>query len=142
MPSFTATLHLVRNAHAGQVDKAGLPYWHHPLRVATRLGPDSTLEERLIALLHDVVEDTTMTLVKLRELDYGAGIIDAVSLLTREEGTPYLDYVRRIAASGNRTAIRVKLADLEDNLSRTASLPSSLAERYQKARAILRGEAQ
>jgi hypothetical protein len=58
MPTVDETIAFIKRAHAGQVDKAGNPYWQHPVSVMGRLGPDATESEKLAALLHDVIEDT------------------------------------------------------------------------------------
>jgi len=97
-------------AHAGQKTKDGSPYILHPLRLMTRMGTD---EERMAAVLHDVVEDTAVTPEDLREAGIPEEVLAAVKLLTHEEGVSYEDYVRRLKP--NPVARRVKLADLEDN---------------------------
>jgi (p)ppGpp synthase/HD superfamily hydrolase len=130
----------VRNAHGNQKDKAGAPYWLHPVRVMLRLGHGAPLEEKYIALLHDVLEDTDVTVEDLRTAAIPAEVIDAVVLLTRDDDAgSYADYISRLVASGNRMAIRVKLADLGDNLDpkRSASLLPTLAIRYLRAKARL-----
>ena len=128
-------------AHAGQVDKAGEEYILHALRVMLRVDGG---EARMVAVLHDVIEDTPWTLEGLRAEGFSEAVVAAVDGLTRREGEVYLDFCRRAAA--NTIARTVKLADLEDNLdpSRVAALPEenrSLAARYRKAQAILRKEA-
>jgi len=97
-------------AHAGQKGKDGTPYILHPLRLMTRMGTD---EERIAAVLHDVVEDTEVTLEDLREAGFPEDMLAVVKLLTHEEGVPYEDYVQRLKP--NPVARRIKLADLEDN---------------------------
>lgn len=144
---FQETLEFAKTLHHGQVDKAGVPYWMHLERVAHRLVerfPDATKAQIQAALLHDAIEDAGMTADDLR----GAGIeeeaIAAIQLVSRNldpDGT-YLDWIGRIAASGNVTAIRVKLADNLDNSdpARVAALsagPRMVAEKYAPARAIL-----
>lgn len=144
---FRDTLAFAKTLHHGQVDKAGAPYWMHLERVAHRLMerfPDATKAQIQAALLHDAIEDAGVTADDLR----GAGIeeeaIAAIQLVSRNlnpDGT-YLDWIGRIAASGNVTAIRVKLADNLDNSdpARVAALaagPRMVAEKYAPARAIL-----
>ena len=104
-------------AHEGQVDKAGAPYVLHPLRMMLSL---DTPDERMAAVLHDVVEDTSVTLEQLRAEGFPVSVIDAVEALTKRDGEAYEEFVRRVAP--NRLARRVKLADLRDNcdLSRIA----------------------
>lgn len=129
-------------AHAGQVDKAGLPYILHPLQVAERMTDELGT---CVALLHEVVEDTAVTPEDLR-MDFPPEVVEAVRLLTHNQDVPYADYVRALA--GNPLARAVKIADLAHNSdeSRFAGLPvdaEALARRRAKyflARSILGGE--
>lgn len=144
---FREALEFAKILHHGQVDKAGAPYWMHLERVARRLVerfPDATKAQLQAALLHDAIEDAGVTPDDLR----GAGIeeeaIAAIQLVSRnlDPDGPYLDWIRRIVATGNVTAIRVKLADNLDNSdpARVAALaagPRMVAEKYAPARAIL-----
>lgn len=98
-------------AHQGQVDRAGQPYILHPLRVMARC---QTTPERIVAILHDVVEDTPWTFEDLQKEGFSEETIQALECVTKREGESYEDFVRRSA--GNRIATRVKLADLEDNM--------------------------
>jgi (p)ppGpp synthase/HD superfamily hydrolase len=102
---------IAAEAHAGQRDKAGEPYILHPLRVMLAV---KTPEEQMAAALHDVVEDTPLTVEQLRDFGFPDAVVDAVDALTRREGEDYFDFVRRAAA--NPVARPVKLADLRDNL--------------------------
>jgi (p)ppGpp synthase/HD superfamily hydrolase len=126
-PDLGDSIELSRKAHDGQMDKCGRPYYLHPLRVAMRLSHCSA-EERHAALLHDVVEDTAVTLENLRDMGYSDEVLALVDLLTRRKpaGESHNQYLERIVASGNVKALRVKLADVYDNMSpaRTRSLPS------------------
>jgi (p)ppGpp synthase/HD superfamily hydrolase len=120
MSTLETAIAIAAKAHEGQVDKAGAPYILHPLRVMLRLG---TNEERIVAVLHDVVEDCEgWSFERLAAEGFSAEVIVALKSLTkRSEGEPDYDaFVQRAAA--NPIAIRVKLADLEDNcdLSRIA----------------------
>ena len=125
-PDLGHTIELMRKAHEGQIDKSGRPYYLHPLRVAMRL-TQCTAAERHAALLHDVVEDTAVTLENLREMGYSEEILELVDLLTRRkpEGETHKQYIERLVQSRNVKALRVKLADVYDNMSaaRTRSLP-------------------
>ena len=104
---------LARRAHAGQTRKNGEPYFNHTERVALTLG-DSTA--RAAAYLHDVIEDCKDTGL-LEELHrFPEPIVAAVKLLTRAPGETYFEFIHRVLASGNPTAITVKIADLKDNL--------------------------
>lgn len=125
-PDLGQSIELSIRAHEGQIDKSGRPYFLHPLRVAMRLA-NCTPEERHAALLHDVVEDTPVTLDDLRNMGYSDEIIALVDLLTRRKpaGETHNQYIERLVTSGNAKALRVKLADVYDNMSpaRTRSLP-------------------
>lgn len=144
---FRDTLEFARTLHQGQVDKSGAPYWRHLERVAHRLierFPDATKAQLQAALLHDAIEDAGVTADDLRTAGVEEEAIAAIQLVSRNlnpEGS-YLDWIGRIAASGNVTAIRVKLADNLDNSdpARVAALPAGprmVAEKYAPARAIL-----
>lgn len=104
-------------AHAGQIDKAGRPYILHPLRVMLAL--DST-DDQIVGVLHDVVEDTEVTLDRLRADGFSEAILAALDSVTKREGEGYPAFVLRAAA--NPIGRKVKLADLHDNsdLSRIA----------------------
>jgi (p)ppGpp synthase/HD superfamily hydrolase len=125
-PDLGQSIEIMCKAHEGQIDKSGRPYYLHPLRVAMRL-VHCTPAERHAALLHDVVEDTALTLGDLRGLGYNDEVLNLVDILTRRmpEGESHRLYLERIVASRNPQALRVKLADVLDNMSpaRTASLP-------------------
>jgi (p)ppGpp synthase/HD superfamily hydrolase len=109
---------IAAEAHAGQLDKAGTPYILHPLRMMLSM---SSIDERIVATLHDVCEDCPgWTFDRLRSEGFSNRIIDAVRSVTKRNAEDYDDFVRRSAA--NPIARRVKLADLHDNsdLSRIA----------------------
>lgn len=145
-PYIISTYELVKAAHAGQKDKSGVDYHIHCANVMNRLPADASGDERMAALLHDILEDTEVTEHDLVHLGYSAEVIDTVKLLTRPQGADkkaYLDWIRDIAASGNRMAIRIKIADNEDNSdpARVATLPDDfkgIIQRYDKSLAILR----
>ena len=126
-PDLGQTIEFMYRAHEGQIDKSGRPYYLHPLRVAMRLARFSPAE-RHAALLHDVVEDTTVSLADLRAMGYAEDVLALVALLTRDTrgGESHRDYVHRLVKSRSVRALRVKLADVYDNLSptRTRSLPA------------------
>lgn len=100
-------------AHEGQVDQTGTPYIFHPYHIAEQMDDEAST---CVALLHDVVEDTDMTIEMLME-EFPPEVTDAVKLLTHEKGTDYYDYVRSIKQSP--LAMKVKLADLEHNSDET-----------------------
>ena len=103
-------LKLAYEAHEGQVDKAGASYVLHCLRVAKAM---STTEEKIVALLHDIVEDTEITFEYLEHEGFSKEVVAAVKAITRELEEPYNAYLRRVAQ--NELAYKVKLADMMDN---------------------------
>ncbi len=106
-------LELARRAHEGQKDKAGEPYIFHPVTVALLC---ETVEEKVVALLHDTVEDSELGLEDIAAAGFSQDIMDAIRLLTHDpDECSYEEYVERLAKSGNKTAINVKIADLTHN---------------------------
>jgi (p)ppGpp synthase/HD superfamily hydrolase len=103
---------LASERHAGQFDKAGMPYILHPLKVMHYLKSDD-LELMCIAVLHDIIEDTPTTYKELEDLAFTPRIIDALKLLTRMPGQTSCKYAEGIKS--NKDAIKVKLADLRHN---------------------------
>ena len=127
-------IELAAKAHAEQVDKAGEPYILHPLRVMLSM---QTEDERIVAVLHDVIEDTPIDTPDLMNLGLSAEQIEAIVVLTRPPGEDYERFIAHIAT--NPLARAVKIADIADNMSpaRAASRPARLTERYKKATALL-----
>ncbi len=125
-------LALALDAHQGALDKAGKPYILHVLRVMSRMTTD---EERLVAILHDVVEDSHHTIEELRATGFPAPVVAAVEKLTKPEGADYMAYVR--ALRDDPLARALKLADLEDNMDiRRIAEPTEMdLARLQKYRA-------
>lgn len=126
-------------AHDGQVDKAGKPYAAHPLRVGFSLWEGTTEDMFCAAVLHDVVEDTAISLDYISH-EFGLCVADAIDALTRRKTETYTQFIAR--CSLNAIAKRVKLADIEDNMrpERIAALPVSeqgITRRYEKARKAL-----
>lgn len=111
MPGLAEAILLAVTAHQGQVDKAGAPYVLHPLRMMLRVTGEAV---QMAAVLHDVVEDTPVTLDDLRARGYPAAVVEAVDHLTHRDGESYEVFVERVAA--DPIARRVKLGDLEDNM--------------------------
>lgn len=97
-------------AHKEQKDKTGLPYVFHPFHLAEQMKDETTT---IVALLHDVAEDTDITLDDLRNEGFSNEVIDALALLTHDPAVPYMDYVEMIKQ--NPVAKVVKLADLMHN---------------------------
>ena len=122
---------IAATAHAGQVDKGGAPYILHPLKVMLRM---TTLEERIVSVLHDVVEDCEISLDDLRKEGFSEVVLSAIESVTKVPGESYEDFVER--AAQNPIGRVVKLADLEENsdLSRIASPSWEDLERIEKYR--------
>ena len=103
-------LKLCFEAHKDQVDKTNLPYVFHPFHLAEQMTDEIST---VCALLHDVVEDTNTSFIDLENMGFPKEVIDVLKLLTHNDNTPYMDYV--INLSQNKTAVKVKLADLKHN---------------------------
>ncbi len=136
-PTTKRALRFCMEAHAGQRDKAGLPYANHPLHLAEQM---STEDETCAALLHDVMEDCGATADDLRALGVSPAAVRAVELLTHQDGVPYLDYARALRA--NPIARRVKAADLRHNcdlarLDHVTDRDVARLRRYLQARVAL-----
>ncbi|NDV96305.1 HD domain-containing protein [Dysgonomonas sp. 521] len=102
------------NAHTGQTDRAGKPYIQHPLRVMSAV---NTTEEKIVAILHDVIEDTGITARDLTNEGIPENLVNEVLALTHDPDVDYDAYVHKIA--GYKIASKVKLADLKDNMDIT-----------------------
>lgn len=128
---------IAEKAHAGQVDKGGNAYIEHPLAVANLV---TTEEEKAVALLHDVVEDTHITLELLRSLEFSDRIVEAVDCLTKREDEDLGAYLLRVKC--NTLATIVKIADLTHNsdlsrLSKPNEKDFARTERYKREIAFL-----
>ncbi len=111
MPTIEDAIRLALEKHHGQLDKGGEPYILHPLRMMCQM---QTQTEQMIAVLHDVVEDSDVTVDDLRRMGYGDTIVEAVDHLSRRDGESYEAFIQRIKP--HPLAVRVKLADLRDNM--------------------------
>lgn len=130
-------LKLSFEAHKNQVDKSGMPYVFHPFHLAEQMKDEQTT---IVALLHDVFEDTDYSLDDLSLMGFGDKIIEAISLMTYDKNIPYMDYVVQI--SKNQIAKAVKLADLKHNsdltrLDAVTDKDLKRMEKYKKAIALL-----
>jgi (p)ppGpp synthase/HD superfamily hydrolase len=140
MTTLDKAIQIAVSAHVGQVDKAGQPYILHPLRVMFSV---ETPHERLAAVLHDVVEDTEVTIDDLADEGFPTEVLDAIQALTKLKGESRLDAAMR--AVRNPIARKVKLADLADNMDMsriphpTASDHARLRE-YENVRKLLLNE--
>lgn len=101
---------IAEKAHQGQVDKGGRPYIEHPLYVSKQL---VTEEEKVVAILHDVCEDSDITLQDLKESGFPLSILSAVDAITKRDCEDYSGYLERLGE--NKLAVKVKLADMMHN---------------------------
>ena len=128
-------MNLAYNAHHGQFDKGGVPYIFHPIHLAETMDDEIST---CVALLHDTVEDTDVTLEQLAK-GFPREIVEAVDLLTHRDGVEYFEYVRAIKQ--NPVAVKVKLADLAHNGDPKRICNQGNAEKrrekYAKAKKIL-----
>lgn len=117
------------NAHKNQIDKSGMPYVYHPFHLAEQMSDEYTT---CVALLHDVVEDTDITIDDIKNEGFPKDVIDAIALMTHDNDVPYLEYVAMIKK--DPIAAAVKLADLRHNsdLSRLDIVDSKALERIEK----------
>lgn len=122
-------LSIAKKAHAGQVDKAGVDYIQHPLHVA---GKVTTEQEKAVALLHDVIEDSDVTAGDLLAAGLPDEVVTAVQILTKKKDQSYQEYLEKVKS--NNLARVVKLADLKHNsdLSRLKSITNTDYERVKK----------
>ncbi len=125
------------DAHKDQKDKSGLPYVFHPFHLAEQMETEDTT---VVALLHDVVEDSGYTFADIEEMGFGQTVVDALKLLTHGDDVDYMDYARCI--KDNPIAKAVKLADLRHNsdITRLDTVDEKALkrrEKYLKAMALL-----
>ena len=109
-PMTKIALKLCFEAHKDQIDKSGMPYVFHPFHLAEQMADENTT---IVALLHDVIEDTEYTLDDLRKFGFAEDVLSAISLMTHADDIPYMEYVAKIKT--NPIAKAVKLADLKHN---------------------------
>ena len=129
-------MQIAYEAHHGQVDKSGVPYIFHPIHLAEQM---KTEEACIVALLHDVVEDTDITFEQL-EKEFSTTVIEALKLLTHDDSVEYMEYVKKLKS--NPIARTVKLADLSHNsdktrLKKVTEKDLRRQEKYKKAIQIL-----
>lgn len=111
MATLETAIAVAVQAHQGQLDKAGVPYILHPLRLMLQLEDD---EERIIAVLHDVVEDTMVTFDHLRQMGFSSAVLEVLEYLTHRPEDSYEEYIQKIQT--HPVASKIKLLDLEDNM--------------------------
>lgn len=138
---------IATSQHAGQVDKGGMPYILHPLRVMMSVQRQCAIERAdkrywnmcIASVLHDVIEDTTTTYEELSEHGFDKEVINLLTILTKQPDEEYADYITRITESGNRQALTIKLADLRDNMDEErlnqplSDADKNRLDRYRKA---------
>ena len=130
MSTLERAIEIATEAHRGQVDKAGNDYIQHPLRV---MAAGKTTNEKIVGVLHDVVEDTDWTFERLAAEGFSSEIIEALQCVTKlSEEEPYDEFIERVKAS--RLAVAVKLNDLADNMDirRLGELTEKDFKRLQK----------
>ena len=133
-------LKLCFEVHKEQIDKSGLPYVFHPFHLAEQMDDENSV---IVALLHDVVEDSEMTFEDLEDMGFNEEVMDALRLLTHEDDVDYFEYVNKIKE--NPLAKKVKLADLRHNsdasrLEKLTQRDIERANKYKKAIQILESE--
>lgn len=125
---------LAATAHMGQLDKGGNPYILHPVRVMLRC---NTLEEKIVAMLHDTLEDSDLTADDLVKEGFSKEIVEAVVTLTRKTEENYMEHIQKV--SKNPLATTVKLSDLADNMDLNR-LPGLTPKDFQRLERYLRSK--
>ena len=134
-PMVKRAILLASDAHRGQYDKGGLPYITHPLHLADQM---QTEDECVVALLHDVMEDTEFTVFDLKEWGISDRQIAALKLLCHDESVPYLEYIQRIRIDPIATAVKIEDLKHNSDLTRLNSITQVDLERVQKYKEALR----
>jgi (p)ppGpp synthase/HD superfamily hydrolase len=128
---YAKTLAMIK--HRGQVDKAGIDYFSgHLTRVANSA---DCVRSKTVAWLHDIIDDTDVTIKDLKALGFSDDIITAVDLLSRHDGVTYFQMIKAISADW--LATKVKILDIADHFIDVTAIPDSLIKRYIKAMGIL-----
>jgi (p)ppGpp synthase/HD superfamily hydrolase len=135
MATLERALQVAVQAHAGQKDKSGAAYIFHPIRVMMRC---TSPEAKIVGLLHDVVEDTSVTFEELEAEGFSVDVLAALRLLTHASEVPYEDYIEQVKT--HTIATEAKLADLEDNMDirRLQEVDEKAAKRFKKYLAAYR----
>ena len=139
-PTTKLALKLCFETHKEQLDKSGMPYVFHPFHLAEQMTDEDTT---VVALLHDVVEDSDLTIDDLRRMGFGERILAAIARMTHDPAVPYMEYVARIKE--DPIAKAVKLADLRHNsdlsrLERITPHDEARAQKYQRAIELLEAD--
>jgi len=129
---YLEALKIAYKAHHGQLRRDScVPYIVHPIRVAGHFNDDT---KKTIAILHDVIEDTDLTLDDITQ--FGSKVYKAVDAMSQRKDEKHFDYIKRLRK--NELAVQIKIADVVDNLSDTISIqPKSMTERYDKTLKML-----
>ena len=124
-------LKLSFEAHKDQVDKSGMPYAYHPFHIAEQMKDENTT---IVALLHDVAEDTDITVEDIRKMGFSKEVCAALKLMIHDKNVPYMEYIKKIKT--NTIAKAVKLADLRHNsdLTRLDTVDEKALKRADKYR--------
>lgn len=136
-PMTKVALKLCFAAHKNQIDKSDMPYVFHPFHLAEQMQDEETT---IVALLHDVIEDTDYSIEDLRKMGFSERVLAAIALMTHAPEVSYMDYVAKIKT--NPIAKAVKLADLRHNsdlsrLNEVTPQDEARAEKYKKAIELL-----
>ena len=125
---------IAEKAHAGQIDKAGKPYILHPLTVMAQM---DDVESKIVAVLHDAIEDSDLTINELSQQGFPELITEAIAAITKLDGELYDDYLLRVM--GNAIALKVKIADVTHNMdiSRIANPSTKDFQRLEKYQKVL-----
>lgn len=124
---------IAANIHRGQKDKQGVNYILHPISVM--LSAD-TLEEKILAILHDTIEDSELSIEDLKKEGFSDSILEALLLITKKQEDEYFSYLERVKK--NSLALKVKILDVENNLRK--GCPTELKKRYEKALLFLKND--
>ena len=132
-----AAIEIAIKAHSGQLDRYGAPYIFHPIRVMIKA---DTIENKIIAILHDVIEKSSYSAKDLRGIGFSGSVVDTVVSLSRIDKESYQDYIDRVSL--NQEAVKIKLLDLDDNISSLTNEKSKrnkrlLMSKYQNAKTTL-----
>ncbi len=126
MSTLEKAIQIAASAHSGQKDKGGEPYILHPIRVMLRV---SSLNERIVAILHDVVEDSSISLDDLITENFSVDVVEAVKALTKQPGETRIEAAAR--AAKNPITLAVKLADNSENMD-ISRIPNPTAKDYER----------
>jgi len=125
---------IAQKAHEGQFDKADQPYILHPLTVMAQM---DDVESKIVAVLHDAIEDSDLTITELSEQGFSLSVTEAIAAITKLDGELYDDYLLRVM--GNAIALKVKIADVRHNMdiSRIANPTVKDFQRLEKYQKVL-----